>query len=141
MKEVHGMLLVAVVGVVLALPASAHAESRREYVNKYVLLLDSVNRAEAWVRGHAEDPSLCRMVHSIAQRHVEEARRMTPPPEFVLIHPHFLLVMENAERMFAFAAAGNRSSFRRHLRIVQEEQRMISELLEAEGIFMPEIEP
>jgi hypothetical protein len=139
MKLIHAAALVAV--TVMALPAVARAENRREYVNKYVLLIDSVNRAEAWVRVHFEDAGLCRMAHSIAQRHVEEARRMTPPPEFVAMHPHFLLVMENTERMLAAAAAGDRVAFRRYLRIIQDEQRMIAELLEANGIFMPGIEP
>lgn len=141
MKAACVPVLLVIIGTSLALPATAAAESRREYVNKYVLLIDWVNRAELWVRSHSEDAGLCRMSHAIAERHVELARRMTPPAEFVAIHPHFLLVMENAERMFAHAAAGNRSAFRRHYRIVQEEQRMIAELLEVEGLYMPEIEP
>ncbi len=140
-KTLRWLLAAAVTAAALALPAAAHAENRREYVNKYVLLIDWVNRSEIWVRTHLEDTSLCRMAHAIAERHVELARRMTPPPEFVAIHPHLLLVVENTERMYAFAAAGNRAAFRRHYRIVQEELRLISELLQAEGHFMPELEP
>lgn len=123
------------------LPLHAQAETRREYVNRYVLLIDWVNRAESWVTGHFEDSGLCRYAHSIAERHVELTRRMTPPQEFISIHPHVLLVMENAERMFDYAAEGNRQAFRRHRRIVHEELRVISELLQAEGHFMPVIDP
>ena len=129
------------VGMLLVAPEESQADTRREYVNKFVLLVDWVSRAELWVASHFEDPSLCRTAHSIAERHVEEARRMTPPPEFVSIHPHMLMVMENAERMFGYAAAGNRAAFRRHRRIVHEEQRIITERLQTNGNYMPVITP
>lgn len=126
---------------VMSTPSTASAETRREYVNRYVLLTDWITRSEIWVAGHLQDPGLCRVAHAIAERHVELARRMTPPPEFISIHPHMLLVMENAERMFDYAATGDRSAFHRHRRIVHEEQRVIAELLQSEGHFMPEISP
>ena len=47
--------------------------------------------------------------------------------------------MENAERMFDYAADGDRAAFHRHRRIVHEERRIIAELLQAEGHFMPVI--
>lgn len=136
-------LLTAVVGAstFMLAPECAHAETRQEYVNRYVLLTDWINRSEIWVARRLQDPGLCRVAHSIAERHVELARRMTPPPEFVSIHPHLLIVMENAERMFDYAASGDRSAFHRHRRIVHEEQRIIAELLQAEGHFMPVIAP
>ena len=141
MKVLRISLAIGVLGLTLATTRAAQAENHREYVNEYVLLLDWVNRSDMWMRGHLEDLTLCRMAHSVAERQVELVRRITPPPEFVAIHPHLLLVMENTERMYAYAAAGNRAAFRRHYRIVQEEQRLITELLQAEGHFMPEIEP
>jgi len=126
---------------VLVCPSTAHAETRREYVNRYVLLTDWVVRSDLWVSSHLEDHGLCRVAHSISERHVELARRMTPPPEFVAIHPHLLLIMENAERMFDSAATGDRAAFHRHRRVVHEEQRLIAELLQADGHFMPVIAP
>lgn len=136
-------LLSAVIGasILVLAPSSAQAETRQEYVNRYVLLTDWINRSEIWVAGRIQDPGLCRVAHAIAERHVELARRMTPPPEFISIHPHLLLVMENAERMFDYASNGERSAFHRHRRIVHEEQRIIAELLQAEGHFMPVIAP
>ena len=125
----------------LAAAPPASAETRREYVNRYVLLLDWVTRSEAWVSAHLEDIGLCRAAHAVAERHVEIARRMTPPTEFTAIHPHLLLVLENTERMFSYAAEGDRTAFRRHRRIVHDEQRVIAELLQAQGRFMPEISP
>lgn len=126
--------------LVLASPP-ASAETRREYVNEYVLIIDWVTRADSWVTAHLEDTSLCRTAHSIAERHVELARRLTPPQEFAPIHPHFLLVVENAERMLHHAASGNRIAFHRQRRHVHEELRIISELLQANGHFMPVINP
>jgi hypothetical protein len=142
MRRCERSLLAAclVAGVALA-PATAKAETRREYVNRYVLLVDWVNRSEIWVTQHLEDPGLCRVAHAIALEHVELARRMTPPPEFVAIHPHLLLIMENAERMYDSAASGNRPAFHRYRRVIREEQQLISELLQGEGIFMPDIVP
>ena len=122
-------------------PNTARAETRREYVNRYVLLVDWVNRSEIWVTQHLEDTGLCRVAHTIALEHVELARRMTPPPEFVAIHPHLLLVMENTERLFDSAASGNRVAYHRYRRVVHEEQQIISELLQAEGLFMPDMAP
>lgn len=129
-----------IAGMALA-PATARAETRREYVNRYVLLVDWVNRSEIWVTQHLEDPGLCRVAHAIALEHVELARRMTPPPEFVAIHPHLLLIMENTERMFDSASSGNRPAYHRYRRAIREEQQLISELLQAVGIFMPDIAP
>jgi hypothetical protein len=43
--------------------------------------------------------------------------------------------------MFDHAAAGNRAAFHRYRRIVYDEQRVIAELLQAEGHFMPVIAP
>jgi hypothetical protein len=142
MRRCEGPLLVAclIAGLAMA-PASARAETRREYVNRYVLLVDWVNRSEIWVTQHLEDPGLCRLAHTIALEHVEIARRMTPPPEFVAIHPHLLLIMENTERMFDSAAAGNRPAYHRYRRVIHDEQQLISELLQAEGILMPDIVP
>ncbi len=134
-------ITMAVLGA-LWLPAqTCHAETRREYVNRYVLLIDWISRAESWVTGHFEDAGLARMAHSIAERHVELTQRITPPAEFLAIHPHLLLVLENAERMFGTAASGNRVSFRRYRHHVHEEMRIISEILQAEGHFMPVINP
>ncbi len=138
-----GALLIATVCALTAaaLPSQAQAETRQEYVNRYVLLIDWLARAELWVTSHLTDSGLCRMAHTMAEQHVELARRMTPPTEFLSIHPHLLLVMENAERMFEHAASGDRTAFRRHQRIVHEEQRLIAEILQAEGHFMPAIDP
>jgi hypothetical protein len=64
---------------------------------------------------------------------------MTPPPEYAAVHPHLLLVLENSERMFASAAEGDRDAYRRHRRIVHDEIRVMTELLQAQGRIMPTI--
>ncbi len=141
-RGVGAVLFLSVVATAsIAAPVTAHAETRREYINRYALLVDWVTRSELWVTRHLEDTGLCRLAQSVAERQVQIARRMTPPTEFVAIHPHLLLVMENAERMFALAAAGDRVGFRRHRRVVHEEQRIIAEVLQAEGRVMPVINP
>lgn len=135
-------LAVALVAApLLAFGARARAETSREYVNRYVMLVDWVTRSEIWVSGHLEDLGLCRAAHAVAEEHVEIGRRMTPPQEYSGIHPHLLIVLENAERMYALAAASDRAGYRRHRRIVQDELRLIAEILQAEGRFMPEINP
>jgi hypothetical protein len=125
----------------IACPRVARAETHREYVNRYVMLLDWIERTDVWVSTHLEDPGLARMAHSIAEREVELAERMTPPPEFVAIHPHVLLLVENAERMIDTAAQGNRIAYRRHQKIVHDEQRLLNELLQGQGVYMPTIGP
>lgn len=139
--SLHLAATAALVSSCLLAPQPAAAETRREYVNRFVLLIDWVTRAESWVNGHPEDSGLCRMARSIAKSHVALTQRMTPPPEFVSIHPHLLMVMENAELMFHYASQGNRNSVRRHRNKVHEEMRVMTELLQAEGHFMPVIDP
>jgi len=124
-----------------SLANGAHAETRRHYINKYVMMVDWLTRTELWVTTHLEDLELCRWAHAIAERHVELAQRMTPPSELAAVHPHFLIAMENAERMFDNAGAGARKAFRRHRRIVREEFRIIAELLQANGIYLPTMAP
>jgi len=122
-------------------PEQAEAETRREYINRYVLFTDWVDRVDAWVASHFDDDGLCRIAHSVAERQVELVRRITPPSEFVASHPHLLLVMENTERMLDRAATGDRSGYRRHRQIVHEEQRLMSEMLQSDGRLMPVIDP
>lgn len=138
----RALVAAAAVALSVLLQATpAATETRREYVNRYVFLLDWVTRSESWISSHLEDAGLCRAAHAVAERMVEIARRMTPPSEFAAIHPHLLLVLENTERMYELAAEGDRDGYRRHRRVVQEEQRLIGEILQAEGRFMPVVAP
>jgi hypothetical protein len=129
------------IATLLSVAQGTQAETRRHYINKYVMMVDWLTRTEMWVTTHLDDLELCRWAHAVAERHVELAQRMTPPSELAAVHPHFLLAMENAERMFDNAAAGDRKAYRRHRRIVREEFRLVAELLQANSIYLPTMAP
>ena len=65
-----------------------------------------------------------------AEQNAREAERMTPPEPYRQLHPHFLLVLENVERSFHFAAKGQLAGYRRHQKIVRKELNLLEALAE-----------
>ena len=59
---------------------------------------------------------------------------MTPPERYVLLHPHFLLVLENIERSFFYAARGDLKRYRRYQKIVRKELHLLETMAEREQL-------
>ena len=122
-------------GVLLAVSitlgaATVGAESKQEYQNRIRVMFDYAVRMNDYVRNHLGDRKLGDYAQSMAERNAVEAERMTPPDNYRMLHPHFLLVLENIERSFHYASKGDMAKYRQHQRIVRKELNLVEALAE-----------
>lgn len=126
-----GVILTA---LILFASVEAGAESKQEYQNRIRVMFDYAVRMNDYVRNHLGDRKLGAYAQSMAEQNAIEAERMTPPDCFRMLHPHFLLVLENIERSFYFAAKGDMGKYRRHQKIVRKELNLVDALAERANI-------
>jgi len=131
------------VGVVAALVLTAVRPARGteepEYLSQFVLMMDWVNRAIVYVPRHSGDTDLAEVAHAVAEVLVEKSERLTPPERLSDLHPHFVLVLENAERAFHYLAEGEADKAERHLALVRDEMRIMRQVQRDLGIEIPEL--
>lgn len=127
-KRLSAMLVTILTAIAIA--ATAAGESKREYEDRFRLMLDIAVRTNEYVRQHLGDRSLANYAHQIAERNAAAAEQMTPPGQYALLHPHFLLVLENIERSFYHAAQGRMERYRHHQKMVRKELQVLEALAE-----------
>ncbi len=123
--------------LVVAMSAPVAAETKAEYATRFVMVLDWVKKTSNYMRDHLNDKGLARHLQDLAARQVEESGLLTPPEEWKPVHPHLILVAENAERAFFFVEKGDMAGYRRHTRIVREEIRILETLLDKQHLQLP----
>ncbi len=123
-----GLLLAVLVGMAGTTPA--FAESKQEYQNRIRVMFDYAVRMNDYVRNHLGDRKLGAYAQTMAEQNVTQAEQMTPPDPYRMLHPHFLLVLENVERSFHYAAKGDMAKYRRHQKIVRKELNLVEALAE-----------
>ena len=133
-----GAVVVALLAAWLGAP-DIRATPQANYLSQFVLMMDWVNRAVAYVPRHADDPDLADVAHAVAEAFVEKAQRLTPPEGLRDLHPHFLLVLENAERTFYYLSQGDSEKADRHLAVVRDETRIMRQIQREIGIEIPEL--
>jgi hypothetical protein len=121
---------VLVAAVAFAIAIAAAGETKREYENRFRLMLDFAVRTNEYVRQHLGDRSLAAYAHQMAEQNASAAEQMTPPPAHALLHPHFLLVLENIERSFYHASQGRLERYRHHQKVVRKELHLLESLAE-----------
>jgi hypothetical protein len=127
------MAIPILLAAALAVPG-ARAESKKEYQNRFRLMLDYAVRTNEYVRQRLGDRKLAAYAHAMAERNAGEAERMTPPAQYALLHPHFLLVLENIERSFFFVQKGDLAQYRHHQKVVRRELQLLEALAERERL-------
>jgi len=139
MNRLHRVIVsVSVMMCLVTPPRNAGAELRCEYANRFVYVMDWVVKSNNYLREHITDRKLAKYMNEIALRHVEMCRLWTPPEEFRDLHPHFIIMLENAERAFYYAGTGVLSGYRKHHRILRNELRLVDALLDRNRITLPE---
>jgi hypothetical protein len=129
-KRLSKMLSIAVLAAAVATAVSAGGETKQQYQNRFRLMLDFGVRTNEYVRQHLGDRSLATYAHSMAERNAAAAEQMTPPESYALLHPHFLLVLENIERSFYHASQGRLERYRHHQKVVRKELHVLEGLAE-----------
>jgi len=141
MKAKTTMAAILVAALVLGTASPAAATEEPEYLSQFVLMMDWVNRAMAYVPRHTGDRGLAEVAHAVAEVLVEKSQRLTPPERLADLHPHFVLVLENAERAFHYLSTGEGDKAERHLALVRDETRMMRQVQREIGIEIPELTP
>ncbi len=122
-----------------AAPTPPPSVAHREYLQRLVLVLDGVRRTMRWVEMHPGNEALARFSLPLAQQYVAMIGHMIPPTELRLLHPHLILVAENAECAIAAEAAGDGRGYHNHVRTVREELRTLESVLHHLAVELPEI--
>lgn len=119
---------------VLLLSQTVQAETSRHYQNRVVAMIDIATSLNDYLRIRLEDKGLCTWAQLMAQTNARAAEEMTPPPEYALLHPHFLLVLMNIERSFHFAAEGKLKKYRYHQNELRKEMGILEEIARKKGL-------
>ena len=119
---------------IVSMHATSYGESTREYKNKFMMMLDHAVHVNDYVRQRLGDKSLALYAHAMAEINASEAEKMTPPSKYTMLHPHFLLVLENIERSFYFAQKGDLLHYRHHQKMVRKELQLLEALADRERV-------
>lgn len=120
-------------------PSLARADANRDYVARAVLVLDAARRMLAWTEANANNAELARFSHPLSETYVTMVRRLVPPPQYRLVHPHLVLIAENVERAVNAAANEDVRGMRARARTVREELRTLDGVLEHLRVRWPTI--
>jgi hypothetical protein len=123
-----------VAALALTVSVAARTESRLEYENRFRMMVDFSVRSNEYVRQHLSDRALAAYAQRMAAQNAEAAEQMTPPGPYAMIHPHFLLVLENVERSFFYAAQGKLERYRHYQKVVRKELQLLESLAERDGL-------
>jgi hypothetical protein len=115
-------------------PVRCLAETTQEYENQLRLMIDYAVRLDDYIRSHLGDKKLAAYAQAMSEKSVDAAERMTPPDSYKVIHPHVLLVLENTERSFFFAAKGDMSKYRYYQKTLRKELQELEALSEREHL-------
>jgi hypothetical protein len=112
----------------------AHAETKREYEARFVAMMEIAERIDDLARQHLGDRALLEYAHTMAAANAAAAEQMTPSKEYAMLHPHFLLVLENIERSLFYAADGKMERYRHFQKLMRRELQLLEELAERAGL-------
>lgn len=109
------------------------------YLDRAGVLLGEAHREDEFLLAHLSDKELAEVTHALAEARVSAARKMGVPKEVGGVHPHLLMVLENAERAAAAAQEGDSEKFLHHLRVARDEEAAFRSLLKQQGLSLPDV--
>jgi hypothetical protein len=129
----------AAVMVALCLPGEASAVPKKSYINSFTLIMDSTDRSMTWVEKHREDGRLAEVAASIARANVKTVEDMSPPLEFVDIHPHFVAIVESGLNAMQAVADGDMPTFYKMKGRMKKERQSLNHVMAEQNFIFPEI--
>ncbi len=109
-------------------------QTPRQYETGFKIMLDYAIRINEYGRVHLQDNRLCAYAQAMSETNARQAEQMSPPKKYSLMHPHFLLILENIERSFYYAAQGRFDRYRHHQKIVRKELGIVEIMADRAGI-------
>ncbi len=132
-------VLAILVAASLAVPGAAGAAPKASYINTFTLVLDFTDRAMTWVEKHRDDPRLAEAAAAMARANVETVGNLSPPPEFVDIHPHFVAIVENSVNAFQAIADGDSKTFYKMKGKMKKDRQSLNQVLSEQNFVFPAI--
>lgn len=118
----------------LLLAVAARAETKKEYETRFLTMMELAARIDETAKLHLGDKGLLRYLHDMAEANAKAAEQMTPPKEYSILHPHFLLVLENLERSLHFAKDGGMERYRHFQKLKNREMQILEEIAANAGL-------
>jgi hypothetical protein len=113
---------------------AARAETKKEYETRFLAMMELASRIDDTAKLHLGDRGLLRYLHDMADANAKAAEQMTPPREYAILHPHFLLVLENLERSLYFAQDGKMERYRHFQKLQNKEMQLLEEIAANAGL-------
>lgn len=129
----------ALVAASLAIPGASDAAAKKSYINTFTLVLDFTDRAMTWVEKHKDDPRLAEAASSMARANVETLGMLSPPPEFVDMHPYFVAIVENSVSAFQAIADGDSKAFYKIKGKMKKDRQSLNKVLADQNFVFPAI--
>jgi len=123
----------------LCASSKAHGMTKKSYIDIYVLVMDCTERSLLWVEKHKEDTQLASLALAIAETNIKILQDISPPKEFIEIHPHLISVVENSANAFESLVNGSKMSFYKYKKSVDKERKALYEVMRELNIILPTI--
>jgi len=119
--------------------SDASATTKKAYINQYALIMDFTERAMLWVEKHKDDPALGQVAQEMAETNIKLLQDISPPKEFIEIHPHFVSIVENSANAFEAVASGSPMAFYQYKKNVSKERKAMFDVMRELNFVFPAI--
>jgi hypothetical protein len=132
-------ILAAVILAATFIPQEAGAVGQKSYINSFTMILDFTDRGMMWAEKHKEDPRLAETCAARARANVKTVQELSPPPEFIDIHPHFVALVENSLGAFQAVADGDMTTYYKIKGRMKKERQSLNNVMSEQNFVFPEI--
>lgn len=132
-------LVAAVLVAALLTPGEAGAMPRKSYINTFTLVMDCTERSMTWSEKHKDDARLAEAAAAVARANVKTVQGLSPPPEFVDVHPHFVAIVESSLSAFQAVADGDMPTFYKIKGRMKKERQSLNHVMSEQNFVFPEI--
>ena len=132
-------LLAGALLVALCHPGDAGAVPKKSYINTFTLVMDCSKRAMTWTEKHKDDTRLAEAAAAMARANVKTVQDLSPPPEFVDIHPHFVAIVESTLNALQAVADGDLQTYYKIKTRMKKERQSLNHVMSEQNFVFPEI--
>jgi len=132
--------VVTVLAFSLALLWASSPAWAGSYLNRAALLLEQSEKEGNLLQPRAHDKELALIIKRLAEVRTDVGRKMDVPKAVAEAHPHFLLVLLNAEQAAIAAHSGDFKKFIEHLMTARHEASIFKALLTELGYALPALD-
>jgi hypothetical protein len=141
MKRIRTARLIIAAAALMALchAGDARAVAKKSYINAFTLIMDFTDRAMSWTEKHREDARLAEAAAAMASANIKTVQDLSPPQEFVDIHPHFVAIVESSLNAFQAIADGDMTTFNKIKTRMKKERQSLNHVMNDHNFVFPEI--